>query len=548
MAAPLRITAVVVAGILAVCCLVTLNVNDETIRAEAAVATEHGGMMFEHEEEEDSDDLSEVDRQLIAAADIDDDQVQTVKYSQLRGVKNTADKKKTSDQEDAEDMLSKEDNDLIHAANAVPTNAPWDRKKAKKAHRAVPVKVKTQPEDLEETEVAKPHFTAHKLGASDDDLSPEDEALIHAAANNNHKALPHKYMMRHEKQHTYKPAVHRAAVHKLAVPTPVRKAEPVQISSVSKMQSEIATSIALKMKQAHEAKLARKPAHVKHMDFAKKPKHQMSDGEKKLRQTDDDLTPEERKLINAASHEDPQKLRRGRLQRHLEDPSLDMIEEKLRPGPATRPMRRPTQAARPGLDNKAVMRKAMEKITKSAAQKAVMAATTTLPELHTSDLLHKTAPVAKAAAPKIPSYDAKKMSSARAIVYGTKANLGKLQQHLVDPADKLEPSESSFKTVADARAVQAKALKAKFHRLEAESSKTSEDSWQHQLEAADQRAALMARHQAVPTSPLQIARAAMMRRKMAAQYRQSTTAAALPPFDPETTHSMDAHAFIMSHP
>jgi hypothetical protein len=402
----------VVAGVLALCCVATIYVNEEE-----AIRTE--------------DDLSESDKQLIAAAD-DEDEPLPLKYSQPRSaqlrVAHRSDKKSPTVKESAEDQLSKDDEDLIRAANTVPTNAPWDRKlshkkakkvvkkaakkavkrvytdseeddelsdddqdlihaadatptgkptwgqhfhKAKKVH-AVPVKVQAQPEQMEETAqpeqmeetaVAKPHLAKKRVHftSSKDDLDAEDADLIRAAANPHGKASQRwqaaGFHMHGQKRAMKKHVTEKhmpAAMNQLAV-----KEQPQhhlqRDMSVKTIQSQISTSINRHIKKQQQ---------IRHMHFAKKPKHMMSAGEKKLRQTDDLLTPAEKKLIESANHEDPRKLQRARLQTRLEEPSLDMIEEKL----ATSHMKRAVPM-RPAQPDKSVMKRAMEKITKRAAQK-----------------------------------------------------------------------------------------------------------------------------------------------------------------------------------
>merc|ERR1711988_1593251 len=277
MAPPLRTTAVVVAGILALCCVVTIHVNDETIRAEATVVREADGMMFE-EDDNDSDDLSDADRQLIAAAGESDDEVKPIKYSQLSGVRDHNDRRKTNVQEDAEDELSKDDEDLIHAANREPHNAPWDHKKVKKvvkkvkkvhtspedelsddelhlihaadrvptrsapwkaAHKAAhkkamkvhaaAVKVQAEPEDMEDMEVSKPHLAASKHHSSDsDDLSPEMQALINAADHHKKGDVPTTFKRHSMRAHKVKmPKMHQVKVAKVKMSMPKRRVHAV---------------------------------------------------------------------------------------------------------------------------------------------------------------------------------------------------------------------------------------------------------------------------------------------------------------------------------
>lgn len=66
-----RFTVAVVASALALCCVVTLRINDESMKSESEVTVkqEHAGMVFDHDEDdEDSDDLSPEEQALISAA------------------------------------------------------------------------------------------------------------------------------------------------------------------------------------------------------------------------------------------------------------------------------------------------------------------------------------------------------------------------------------------------------------------------------------------------------------------------------------------------
>merc|ERR1719247_1051367 len=65
-----RFTVAAVASALALCCVLTLHINDESIKSEVAVEQEHAGMMFDHDddEDEDSDELSPAEQALVDAA------------------------------------------------------------------------------------------------------------------------------------------------------------------------------------------------------------------------------------------------------------------------------------------------------------------------------------------------------------------------------------------------------------------------------------------------------------------------------------------------
>merc|ERR1712159_454983 len=136
------------------------------------------------------------------------------------------------------------------------------------------------------------------------------------------------------------------------------------------------------------------------MQFKKKSWGEMNDGERKLRQMDDELSPKERALIDAASHEDPHHLQRAKMMlgAHL-GPNMAAIEEKLDSHPLVPQV--PHKAPKAAVSQKAMMKKAMEKITKAAAQKAVMSVTTTMPELHaaTAATVAQAAPVPPAIQP-----------------------------------------------------------------------------------------------------------------------------------------------------
>jgi len=469
---------VAAAGLLALCCVVTMHSNDESIRAE----TEHSvsGMMFEHGESRESDDLSESDRELIAAAgDNDDDERPTIKYSELTNVQNKGDRARKG--EDKEDELSPDDANLINAAGKLKSD---DMPLQKYAVAKKKVAAKAEPKAVEdlatEFKSEKPRKIAYKKRSADKDgLSAEERALI-SAANNNEGKVPTK-MAKTATKKAHMPHLHA--------------------TRMTTLKAQVMASI--------KHKLAKKKAPA---DFKKKPWGEMNDGERKLRSTDDALSPEMRELIAAASHEDPHNLQRAKMQL---GPNLAAIAEHL-DSRTVEIQTAPKQVA--AVDQKAIMKKAMEKITKAAAQQAVMAATTTMPELHAAAVARQPAPVAPVPSAVQPS--ALSMHDARSIVYGMSSHPMHGPVHFDEDEhdDKEEPTQT-LKSVEQARSDAKTMLKVKFQKLEAQSSKTAEDSWQRQLEAADQHAAKMAMHQALPLSHIEIARARLMRRNLAAQYR-----------------------------
>jgi len=479
--------AVAAAGLLAMCCIVTIHVNDETIRAEAAVNNEDSGMLFEHEQH-DSDDLSESERQLIAAAgdDDDDDEVPEQKFSELSNAQNHADRARKG--EDSEDDLTSDEQIMIHAANKL-KNDDTPLKKAPVSAKKFAAKSQPQPVSDIATEFKSEQLrdVAHKdhedSSADKDGLTAEDRALISAANNNDVKKLAKKKVVKQ-----------------------VRKAVPhLHAKRVHNLKAQVMASIQHSLKKQ---KAKKTPAH-----FHKKAWGEMNEGERKLRTTDDDLSPEMRSLIAAASHEDPHNLQRAKMQL---GPNLEAIEEHLDSRPLAQKQMMPRAGA---VDEKAIMRKAMEKITKVAAQKAVFAATTTMPELHAATVAHaqsarQAAPVSATIKPNMSLRDA------RSIVYGMSSHPMHAATHFDEEQhDDKEDHTSTLKSVEDMRHEEQLKLRAKFQQMEASSSKVSEDSWQRKLEAADKKAAKMAIHKALPLTRMEIARASLMRRNLAAQYR-----------------------------
>jgi len=275
------------------------------------------------------------------------------------------------------------------------------------------------------------------------------------------------------------------------------------------LKDEVAETIKSVMKKTHVKKA------VKH-DKITKPWQQMDRNEKKLSAADDQLSPAERNLIEAAQHEDPSKLQRAKLQLGP-NVGMEAIEEKL--SVHTVPVKQTDAQLQ-----KSVMKKAMEKITKRAAQKAVMTATTTIPELHAPGVdLKKTLKSVPKEEPAAPTFKNDALQNARAIVYGTPVKTTLAKMHSPGPAESptedKETPEATLKSVEDMRRAQQLKLKQKFQQLETQSTKASESSWQKQLEAADRKAAQMAQHRALPLSPIEISRAALMRKQLAAQYR-----------------------------
>jgi len=227
---------------LALCCVVTLNFNSETIKAEVAVQEGHAGMMYDHGEDEDSDELSASERELIAAADSSD---VPVAEPTLDGEKVKS-KKTGQKAQPTEDDLSTEDRDLIAAASAAGyKKAP---QKAEAVAVAAPkvretVNLSGLKHSIEKAATSSGHSKDDEEDDEDDeDLSPAEKMLIEAAEHNSAPKVAAK-----------------PSVQKLSKATPAKK-------------------------------------------VANHPDNELASEKAQLLKDSDDLTPAEQKLIKAAGH------------------------------------------------------------------------------------------------------------------------------------------------------------------------------------------------------------------------------------------------------
>merc|ERR1712216_749485 len=106
--------------------------------AEVNAENDSDGMMFEHEDKSDSDDLSPSEKALVAAASNKmPHEVKTFKFSKLKTVQNKDDQKRKSKAEDDQDELSAADSALVDAASAHVKVAKASHKKVTKTKAAV---------------------------------------------------------------------------------------------------------------------------------------------------------------------------------------------------------------------------------------------------------------------------------------------------------------------------------------------------------------------------------------------------------------------------
>jgi hypothetical protein len=159
----------------------SIHVHEEFIKAEVNAENDSDGMMFEHEDKSDSDDLSPSEKALVAAASNKmPHEVKTFKFSKLKTVQNKDDQKRKSKAEDDQDELSAADSALVDAASAHVKVAKASHKKVIKTKAAVKKAATAKEHAFKHAiEVETEHETHHT--ANKDDLTPEEEALVHAA-------------------------------------------------------------------------------------------------------------------------------------------------------------------------------------------------------------------------------------------------------------------------------------------------------------------------------------------------------------------------------
>jgi len=401
---------------LALCCVVTLNFNSETIKAEVAVQEGHAGMMRDHsDDDEDSDELSASEKALIAAADSGDE---PVAEPTLDGEKAKS-KKTVQNSQPSEDDLSPEERDLIAAASAAGSKkAPEDAEAV--AVAAPKVKKTVNLSGLKHSIEKAATSSGHSKGdedeeddEDDEDLSPAEKKLIEAAEHNSGPKVAAK-----------------PRVQKLSKAMPAKK-------------------------------------------VANHPDSDLASEKAKLLKDSDDLTPAEKKLIKAAGNK-----KFG----HKKPVVVGQPMQAMATGVG--------QGSEAMTDD--MMKKAMEQITQAAAQQAVAAQTAKLSAPSGAETLSAPPAVAVAepAKPKVdPTYDARKIV------------MGNVPAPAAHPVLSFEDDAK-----ADSDADEVKAL-----------------SWEEKLKAADKRAEEMARMGKVPKSGLtaeEKRRAQQMRKELQQERRQ----------------------------
>merc|ERR1712086_478932 len=164
--------------VLALCCVVTIHMNDESIQTEIAAGVEHAGMLYEHDEV-DSDELSEADRTLIQSVQSHFDPPVQLPKDRAKKSKSDRTTSPEAEDEDEQDQLSPAQQALIRAASAgsglqhFAVKAPPARAKAK-------AKVAGRKSTTELTSTSE---SRHQFVSSDDEdeLSEEQKHLIAAA-------------------------------------------------------------------------------------------------------------------------------------------------------------------------------------------------------------------------------------------------------------------------------------------------------------------------------------------------------------------------------
>jgi len=556
--------AVAVSAVLAMFCIVTIQLSEEGIRAEVAAAAEHDGMLYEHDDA-GSDDLSPAEEALINAAKSSPD---------IAPVQHKAFAAKHSNYEGGdEDQLSPADQALISAASAHSgTPAIHSAPRPAQSGAKTPVAVSKKPTQALSSVSESRH--KHVIGHDEDELSEEEKQLISAASHEEHRkqAVEHDdasivkdndtatssndsdelsqeerslIMAARSKPGNYVSATAQAKTTKKVVKPKMRnEKKPVVRARVNKLFE----SSGLKSdKQSVPRQVV------------------MHDEEKRRSDRDsDDLSPEEKALIAAARSKDRSKAdsshettkskhrsltkSRQRLQTveteftpadqqliHSDAPVVVKSGKSMMQQIEVPESKVPVNAKKEGEVDRKSMKKAMEKITKSAARQAVMAQTQAM-KINVpaaESVLGITSPRSRPHTTAHPEMDA------RSVILGVTnaAAEKKIDAHaFVAPA----PSDSAplptvSSTMDETRAQEMKRLQQNLQHIKVQ------DTWEARLATADQHAQMMAAHQALPLSPNEIARAHMMRSRLAAEEKATVGAQYI---DPEEASLVDARTAI----
>lgn len=232
------------------CCIVTLTFNEEMKTSVVREDTNELVDMYDDDMESDSDDLSPGEQALLNAAQFGTDPSTSYGEAKPTHVKKP-ESQKAVESEDPEDQLSDDDNALLNAANKPKGHmspSPVAEKQQKKQVIVAKKKVTVAVEDKEVKAIKK----AEEEDSDSDDLTPDMEALLKAADNNS--------MRKPEAKPEAEPEAKKPVGKKVA---------PAELPSV-------AAPVEVKGEEADGVK-----------------EHEEDEG-------DDDLTPEEQKLLNSA--------------------------------------------------------------------------------------------------------------------------------------------------------------------------------------------------------------------------------------------------------
>merc|ERR1712086_411483 len=486
--------AVAVSVVLALCCVVTIHMNDESIQIAAGV--EHAGMLYEHDEV-DSDELSEADRTLIQSVQSHFDPPVQLPKDRAKKSKSDRTTSPEAEDEDEQDQLSPAQQALIRAASAgsglqhFAVKAPPARAKAK-------AKVAGRKSTTELTSTSE---SRHQFVSSDDEdeLSEEQKHLIAAAHHEDDdqqpvaKAMPHSKVEKKVEKKVDMQKVVKAQLQKV-MKSKVQKI----VKHTKRVSSSNDDSDALSADEKALISAARsKPDHAG--VSVRSHSHGLSNSRQHLQKVETDFTPAEKKLIHNHSSKAPVvvKSHKSMMQQ------IEATKAQLQVSPKSK-----SQA------DKKSMKMAMEKITKSAAQQAVVAQT---------KALKINVPAAESVLGVTTSHAAvtNKMAhsglDARSVILGethaAAEEAADAQAFAASPATPIASLSTSPPVVSieQARTREIKKLKQNLKQIKVP------DTWEARLAEADRHAQMMAAHQALPLSADEIARAHMMRSRLAAE-------------------------------
>merc|ERR1711871_141710 len=571
--------AVAVSAALAMCCIVTIQLNDEGIRAEVAAAAEHDGMLYEHDDA-DSDDLSPAEEALINAARSRPDIAPPVQQHKAVAAKHS------NHEETDEDQLSPAEQALIGAASAHSGAPAAHSARPAQTGAKTPVAVSKKP--TEELSTVSESRHKHVIGSDEDELSEEEKQLISAASHEERRKQPverddaSKATEQNTGQATEQPIVkHDDTATSSNDPDDLSQEEKALIMAarsepsnhVSATSQAKTTKKVVKSKMRNEKKRVLKAQVNKLFESSGLKSHKQSvrpqivkhHEEKRTSDGDsDDLSPEEKALIAAARSKDRSKAdsshettkskhhslmkSRQRLQKveteftpaeqqliHSDAPVVVESGKNMMQQIEVPKSKLPVTAKKGAKVDRKSMKKAMEKITKSAARQAVMAQTQAM-KINVpaaESVLGITSPRSRPHTTAHPEMDA------RSVILGATnaAAEKKIDAHAFAapaPSDSV-PLPTVSSTVEDTRAQETKRLQQNLQHVKVQ------DTWEARLAAADRHAQMMAAHQALPLSPDEIPRAHMMRSRLAAEEKAIAGADYI---DPEEASLVDARTAI----